>query len=236
MSQSPASKRKTILVFVVTILLGFILFALPNLFFGISKFNGGLTGINLFVIALFQLGAICALLYVSLRWLGRDFRSIGLTPHNWKKDSLLGLLVGLSWAALQFGWIIPSTGGAERADIAQMVSMMDGTVLGLAAYIALGVIGGGITEELYNRGYFITVLKDTFEKPRVGLWVAGILSILFFALGHLPANAVEWFDILPTTIAYTLLFVYTGRLTASMVAHGSWNMMAILLTYALYYG
>ncbi|WP_247003602.1 CPBP family intramembrane glutamic endopeptidase [Halosolutus gelatinilyticus] len=212
------------------------MFILPNLFFGITKLNGGLVGVNLFVIALFQFVTVCALLYVSLGRLGRDFRSIGLTPNDWKRDGLLGLLVGLSWAAVQFGWIIPSTGGAERADVAQMVTMMDGTVLGLAAFIALGVIGGGITEELYNRGYFISVLRDTFENPRIGLWVAGILSILFFALGHLPTNTVEWIDILVPTIAYTALFVYTGRLTPSIVAHGCYNATAILLTYWLYYG
>jgi membrane protease YdiL (CAAX protease family) len=111
---------------------------------------------------------------------------------------------------------------------------MDGTLSGLLFYIGLGVIGGGITEEIFNRGYFITVLKELFSNPRPGLWVASILSILLFAVGHLPTNAVEWFDILVPTIAYTVLFVFTKRLTASIVAHGIYNMSAILLTYYLY--
>lgn len=235
MSRSPTRKTKTILIFIATVLLGFTLFVLPNLFFGITEINGGLTGVNLLLIALFQFSAVCTLLYFSLGYLGKGFRSIGLSARNWKKDGLLGLSVGLSWTALQFGWIIPNTGGAEREDVAQMVSMMDGTVLGLVAFVALGVIGGGITEEIYNRGYFINILKGTFENPRVGLWVAAIVSVLFFTLGHLPTNSVEWFDILVPTIAYTLLFVYTDRLTAPMLAHGSYNMTAVLLTYYLYY-
>lgn len=136
---------------------------------------------------------------------------------------------------MQFGVIIPNTGGAERTDISQMVSMFDGSVIGIFSFVALGVIGGGITEEIYNRGYFINVLKDIFSNPKAGIWIAAILSILFFAAGHLPSDVLGWFDILVPTIAYTLLFLYTNRLTASMVAHGVYNMAAILFTYYMFY-
>lgn len=229
------SKKKTLIVFIYTIISGFILFALPNVFFGVTKINGGLSGINLLFIALFQLITVSSLIYFSLRLLNKDFRYIGWSWKNWQTDSLLGLLVGLAWAALQFGVIIPNTGGAQRADIAQMVSMFDGTLLGIFSFIALGVIGGGITEEIYNRGYFINILKDTFSNPKTGMWIAAILSIVFFSIGHLPADALGWFDILVPTIAYTALFLYTKRLTASIIAHGIYNMSAILLTYYMYY-
>lgn len=229
------SRKKTLIVFICTIIAGFILFALPNVFFGITKINGGLSGVNLLFIALFQFTAVCSLIWFSLRSLNKDFEYIGWSRKNWQSDTILGLLVGLAWTALQFGVIIPNTGGAERADIAQMVTWFDGTLLGTFSFVALGVIGGGITEEIYNRGYFINVLKDTFKNPKTGTWIAAILSIAFFAAGHLPNDALGWFDILVPTIAYTLLFLYTKRLTASIMAHGIYNMTAILLTYHLYY-
>jgi membrane protease YdiL (CAAX protease family) len=163
------SKKKTLLIFIATIISGFILLALPNLFFGITKINGGLTGINLLFIAFFQLSTVCLLLYFSLRLLEKDFQYIGWSAKNWQTDSLLGLLTGLTWTALQFGLIIPNTGGVERSDIGQMVSMFDGSLIGTFSFIALGVIGGGITEEIFNRGYFINVLKDTFSNPKTGL-------------------------------------------------------------------
>lgn len=235
MDNQKPSLQKTLLVFISTILVGFILFALPNLFFGITKMNGGLIGINLLIIALFQFVSVTLLVYYSLRFLNRDFSDIGWNFGQWKKDSLLGLIVGLTWTLFQFTIIIPNTGGAERADITGMLSMMDGTLVGLLSFIALGVIGGGITEEIYNRGYFIKVLKETFQNPKTGLWIAAVISIVFFCLGHLPSNAVEWVDILIPTTAYTLLFIYTRRLTASMVAHGIYNMTAILATYFMYY-
>lgn len=236
MTEQKISTTKTLIIFISTILFGFVLFIVPNLFFGITKIGGGLTGINLLYIALFQFFSVCTLIYFSLKWIGKDFKFIGWLWKSWKTDGVLGLFVGLGWAIVQFAWIIPATGGASRADITQILDMMDGSIIGLFSYIALGVIGGGITEEIYNRGYFINVLKSTFKNPKTGLWVSAIISILFFAAGHLPTNTIEWFDIMIPTIMYTLLFVFTGRLAPSIIAHGIYNMTGILAVYFLYYG
>lgn len=235
LSKSGPSKAKTITVFIITLILGFVLFALPNIFFGVSKINGGLIGINLLWIALFQLISVTALLAFSLKKLGLGLADIGLRFAHWKADALLGMAVGISWAILQFAWLIPATGGSGKEDISQMLSMYDGSLPGLLAFLALGVIGGGITEELYNRGFFISILQRTFPNKKTGLWVASLLSVLFFALGHLPNSSLMWFDILVPTIAYTLLFLFTRRLTAPIIAHAIYNLLAILATYSLYY-
>jgi membrane protease YdiL (CAAX protease family) len=234
-NQPTISKTKTVIVFTLTIILGYALFILPDIFFGVTKINGGKIGINLLFIALFQFFSITALLYVSLRILKQDFSYIGLRFTNIKKDMLLGLIFGGIWTILQFTLLIPNTGGIDRPDIQGMLGMYDGSVVGTISFIALGVIGGGITEELFNRGYFINVLKGVFKNPKTGLWFSVILSIVLFTLGHMPSTAVDWFDILVPTILYTILFVKTKRLTASIVAHGIYNMTAIILTYYLYY-
>ncbi len=51
----------------------------------------------------------------------------------------------------------------------------------------------------------------------------------------MPVSALDWFDILVPTILYTLLFISTKRVTASIVAHGVYNMSAIIVTYYLYF-
>lgn len=234
MNNQQPSKTKTITIFIITIIVGFILFILPNLFFGITKINGGLKGINLFFMAIFQLVSVFGLIRYSLKLLNKEFRFIGWTKEHFKIDAMLGLSVGVAWTAIQFLWLIPMTGGAERPDIQNMLSTMDGTMIGLFSFIALGVIGGGITEEIYNRGYFITVLESLFENKKVGIWIAAFLSILFFTLGHLPHDVLSWLDILVPTIAYTLLFIYTKRLTAPIFAHGIYNFLAIIVTYQMY--
>lgn len=228
------SKAKTLTVFILTIILGYALFIIPDVFFGVTKINGGKRGINLLFMALFQFFTITALLYVSLKLLKKDFKYIGLQFVNPKKDLLLGVGFGALWTLLQFALLIPNTGGANREDIKGMLEMYDGSIVGLLSFIALGVIGGGITEELFNRGYFINILKDVFKNPKTGLWISAILSILIFSFGHMPVTALDWFDILVPTIMYTLLFITTKKLTASIVAHGLYNMSAIILTYYMY--
>lgn len=234
-NQRTVSKSKTILVFILTILLGYILFIIPDVFFGVTKINGGKIGINLFYIALFQFLTVTLLLHISLKILKKDWAYIGLKFLNLRQDVVLGILFGALWAILQFALIIPNTGGADRADIIGMLNMYDGSLVGTLSFIALGVIGGGITEELFNRGYFINVLRDVFKNPKTGLWFSAILSIVLFSLGHMPSSALDWFDILVPTVMYTLLFITTKRLTASIVAHGVYNMTAIILTYQLYF-
>lgn len=231
----PVSKAKTLVVFIVTIILGYLLFIIPDVFFGVTKINGGKIGINLLFIGLFQFITITTLLYFSLKILGKKFSDIGFRFENLVPDILLGFLFGGFWTILQFIFIIPNTGGINRPDIYGLSEMYDGTLMGTLSFAALGVIGGGITEELFNRGYFINVLKETFKNPKTGLWFSAILSILIFALGHLPTSALDWFDILVPTILYTILFIWTKRLTASIVAHGVYNMSAIILTYYLYF-
>lgn len=232
-NQTSVSKAKTIFVF--TVIFGYALFIIPDIFFGVTKINGGKVGINLFFIALFQLFSITALLYTSLKILKKNFRYIGLRFDNVKKDMFLGLFFGGLWTILQFLLIIPNTGGVNRTDIKGMLEMYDGSLIGTLSFISLGVIGGSITEELFNRGYFINVLKDVFKKPKTGLWVSTILSVVIFSLGHMPSTTLDWFDILIPTIMYTLLFITTKRLTSSIVAHGIYNMTAIILTYYIYY-
>jgi membrane protease YdiL (CAAX protease family) len=116
-----------------------------------------------------------------------------------------------------------------------MLTMYDGSLIGIMSLIALGVIGGGITEELFNRGYTINILQDLFKNKKLGLRFSVVFSIVLFCLGHMPVNALDWFDILIPTLIYTVLFLRTKRLTASIVAHGVYNMIAIILTYFLYY-
>ncbi len=229
------STTKTLTVFIVTIILGYMLFIIPDIFFGITKIGGGKIGINLLYIALFQFLSVTALLYISLKILKKDFKYIGLRFENLGKDILFGACFGVLWTILQFVFIIPNTGGINRPDIYDMSAMYDGSLSGTLSFVALGVIGGGITEELFNRGYFINILKDVFKNPKTGLWISAILSIILFALGHLPVSVLDWFDILVPTVMYTLLFLFTKRLTASIVAHGIYNMSAIILTYYMYF-
>lgn len=231
---SAVSNRKTLVVFIFTIIGGYILFILPDVFFGVTKVNGGKQGVNLMYIAIFQFLSVTGLLWLSLRKLKKNFNYIGLNFKNITPDLSIGILAGLVWTLLQFTLLIPNTGGALREDVSGMLDMMNDNLTGMFSYILLGVLGGGITEELFNRGYFIIILRDVFKDKKTGTFIATSISILLFALGHLPTDFISWIDILVPTLIYTSLFLYTKKLIAPMVAHAIYNLLAIILVYFMY--
>lgn len=220
--------------YALTLVLGYSCFILPNLFFGITGFGGGLSGWNLLWCGLFQLFSVVWLLRYSLRRQGLTLADIGWTLHWKQRDIYLALLCGGAWLLLQFGWLIPLTGGAARADIAAIRLTLETGYSSWLGYLGLAILGGGLAEELFNRGYVIRVLRRCFRRATLGLIVATGFSVLLFAAGHLPVTLLDWIDILIPTLIYTALFLYTGRLTASVLAHSFYNASTVLLIGVLY--
>ncbi|MGW8282679.1 MAG: CPBP family intramembrane glutamic endopeptidase [Gemmatimonadota bacterium] len=220
-------------VFTVVLIFGFAGFAAPAVFFQMGN-AGGYRGANLAILGVVQLVVVGAIVSGGLRLLRMEPVGIGLTARGWRRDALVGLIVAGVWALIQFGWLIPGTGGAERGDIGAILDMTGGQWTNVIWYLPLGILGGGIAEEIYGRGFVITVLSDVLGNSTAGIAVAAMFSILFFAAGHLPAGWVEWMDILIPSTAYVGLFLHTRRLTAPIVAHAAWNTMAVVGIQAMY--
>ena len=220
------STGRRIAAFCFVVVVGFLTFALPAIFLQTGH-GGGYQGRNLALLGIIQLALVTAVLAAGLHILRKDFRDIGLRSDAWPRDVGLGVLAATLWALVQFGWLFPATGGAGREDIAGILSMVDGDWHNVLWYLPLGVLGGGVAEELYNRGFFITVLEEILGRGRTATGIAALLAIVFFAAGHLPGGWVDWMDILVPSAAYTGLFLYTRRLTAPIVAHAVWNVIAV---------
>lgn len=227
------SRARKIWVFVFVLVVGFAMFAAPAIFFQMGN-AGGYAGANLALLGVIQLVLVGAVVLTGVRMLGMRAADIGLTFGHWRRDALLGLAVAAAWAALQFVWLFPATGGASRADIAVILGQIDGSWSNVLWYLPLGILGGGVAEELYNRGFVITVLRDILGNTTTATCIAGAFSILFFAAGHLPQGRVGWIDILIPSTAYVVLFLYTKRLIAPMVAHAVWNTVAYAGIYLMY--
>ena len=87
---------------------------------------------------------------------------------------------------------------------------------------------------IYNRGFFIGVIDVIFDHSKVAISLVAFFAIIFFAAGHLPINLVEWMDILIPSTVYTILYLYTKRVTASIVTHSLWNTLAVILIFIIY--
>ena len=228
------SRTRLVTTYVATLCLGYALFIAPNLFFGIFKVGGGLTGLNLAWVGLFQFASVTFLVWAALRSLGGSFRSIGWNFGSWPRDVAIGGTIGLTWALIEMLVVIPAHGGAAEPNVARIIENIDGQIAGLVGYLVLGILGGGVTEEIFNRGFTINVLRSAFANPQVGLWFASILSIILFMVGHMPVTAFDWVTILVPTLIYTGLFLGTGRLTAAIAAHAVHNGVVLVLIYTNY--
>ncbi|WP_181351289.1 hypothetical protein [Thalassobacillus sp. CUG 92003] len=152
---------------------GFILFIITQIPFQMGLW-GGYDGAGLTIIGVLQALMVIPLLYLGLSYLRMSFKKIGLTTKKWKSDSLLGAAVAIGWAMVQFIWIIPSTGGASREDISEVLIMLDSNWENILWYLPLGIIGGGIVEELYNRGFLIGALAGIFNDSKFALYIASV--------------------------------------------------------------
>lgn len=232
-SAAPISRGRRIVVFLFVLVVGFLMFAGPATVLQMG-YLGGYVGPNLALLGLVQLFLVTGVVGTGLRMLDMRPPDIGWTSHDWERDTALGGAVALLWAAVQFGWLIPATGGATRPDVASVIAMIDGRWANLLWYLPLGILGGGVAEEVYGRGFVITALKDILGGSTTALLVAGVFSAGFFAAGHLPQTWVMWVDIMVPSVAYVALFLYTGTLTAPVVAHATWNTLAVIGVHLAY--
>lgn len=227
------SRARTVFVFLAVLIVGFAMFAAPAIFFQMGN-AGGYRGANFAILGLVQLVLVTGVVWAGLRALGMKPAEIGWTPEQWRADALLGAATAAAWTLIQFGLLFPATGGASRPDIASILTMVDGSWLNVLWYLPLGILGGGVAEEIYGRGFVITLLEDILGNTRAATILAATFAALFFAAGHLPQGWVAWADILVPSVAYVLLFLHTRRLVAPMVAHAIWNSVAVVGIHLLY--
>ncbi|WP_116245804.1 type II CAAX endopeptidase family protein [Nocardiopsis sp. FIRDI 009] len=188
----------------------------------------------LVAVALVELASAVALVAWWLRRRSLSPADVGLTPRHWLRDALLGAATVPPRLLIEFGVLIPLAGGAHNPGVEEVLTHASAGVAALAATLVLGVVGGGLAEELYFRGFLLGALPRAFVHRRAALYGAAAVSVLLFAALHLPASAPDAVAIVLAGVVYTALFLLTRRLTATVVAHALWNTAAVLTVVALY--
>ncbi|WP_306369044.1 CPBP family intramembrane glutamic endopeptidase [Nocardiopsis sp. CC223A] len=188
----------------------------------------------LVLLALVELALAGALVLWWLRRNGLGREALGLTTRSWARDALLGAATVPPRLLLEVGVLIPAAGGALNPGVQEVLSMASAGVAALAATFVLGVVGGGIAEELYFRGFLLGVVPRFFARRRTALYAAAAVSVVLFAVLHLPTSAPDVIAIVLAGSVYTALFLYTGRLTAPVIAHALWNASVMVAVLAVY--
>lgn len=188
-----------------------------------------LEGLDYALVGLLQALLIPLVLVIALKPVGIGMAGIGLQGPHLGTDALIGLGVAFAFAALQFGLLIPATGGAERSDIVVNAGQIGESALGVLGFVMLALTGA-FAEELFFRGHFLTTLRNALGTSRTALVVAAGTTVVVFALLH---GYQGWAGIIDTGLygglILTGLFLWRGdRLTACIVAHAAWNSLATI--------
>lgn len=205
----------------------FVAHAFPSIFLG-RDLVGSTYAIVALLFAPLAFGAVAAGLGIARCRLA----DAGFTLENARADILLGATVAVSWAALQFLFLIPLTGGAERADVVVNAEQIGTSLTGLAAFVLLAW-GGGFAEEVFFRSHLMTTLRGIFGESRIATALVVLVPTVFFAMLH--GYQGGWVGMLDTGIfggaTLSLLFLWRGRLTSCVVAHALWNTMASVVIF-----
>ncbi|MDO5696850.1 MAG: type II CAAX endopeptidase family protein [Dermatophilus congolensis] len=181
--------------------------------------NALLVPAQFIVIALLAVGFLAI---VARRW--PTTRDLGLrTKITGREMGLLAIVFVVSHVLF---WLLSKTAAADPGQARRYFLEMDlaGPVAVAAASIVASAILAPVCEELLYRGAILRPIHDHLARHgRAGLGVvAGILaSAAAFAMPHLGGSltGAEAGSYLITGIAFGLVYVITGSMTAAMVSH-----------------
>jgi membrane protease YdiL (CAAX protease family) len=148
--------------------------------------------------------------------------------RSWWIDLVFGLAVaallqtGIFLIELASGWAtVTGTLEGSWSGYGFSVSMI--------AFLLL-LIGVGLYEETWNRGYLIKNLAEGLSFDPLGargaIWLAAIGTAVLFALGHLTNPGATLFSTLafvPAGLLYAGSYVLTGELAIPIGFHIGWN-------------
>lgn len=171
---------------------------------------------------------------VALRIVRLRLRDVGLVSNRWRSDVLVGSGIAVVFALLQFLVVIPNSGGAARSDVAANAAQIGDSLWGVFGFVVLAWTGA-LSEEVFFRGHFFTILRTLLGDSRVAIVASVMATVILFAAGH---GYQGWAGVVDTGLygglILTLLYAWQGRLTACIVAHALWNTQATVAIYLWY--
>ena len=192
-------------------------------------------GVRYTALGLVQLVFGGAIIWLALRFARLRLTDAGLVRTELKSDTLVGIGIGFTFAAVQFLLIIPATGGAARSDVVANAAQIGETYAGFSGILILALLGS-TSEELLFRGLLLFGLAKLCGGGTAGKIVSTIVVTTLFALSH---GYQGWAGIIDTGfyggLLMSLLYWWRGmRLAAPIAAHATWNLIAATVIFVAY--
>ncbi|MBV8037196.1 CPBP family intramembrane glutamic endopeptidase [Roseateles sp.] len=162
-------------------------------------------------------------------WIGGGvpMASVGLAwPTGWRLWAPLGL--GAAVIALQVHGAMkiirqPERSAQLREQLGSTAAVLPHLASELPWWFAASVTAG-FCEELLFRGFLVWLLQ-----PMVGIWVAAILSVLVFVLGHAYQGREGMLRTGLLGLIFTAIVLVTGSLWVAILLHAAIDVMGGLI-------
>jgi len=162
-----------------------------------------------------------------LRLAGEGFGSLGLTRKGWAGHAGIGVGFGLAMfvvfnVALEsvLSSLVPRHAAGGPSIFAFFKDPAN-----LAAWIPIGILGGGVVEEL-QRIFVLTRFEKWLGRPGLVLGVA--LSSAMFGLGHLYQGLGTAIGTGLAGVAFSLLYLRRRSAIEPIAAHALSDVLAVL--------
>lgn len=173
-------------------------------------------------------GALLALAWV--RWRHQSWRALGfVTPRSWIATIALGIGLGVALKLLMKSVVMPLAGAPAINPAYQYLA---GNLAALAPAIATMVIDAGFAEETFFRGFAFERLGSLLGTSlRAKVLIIAVTSIWFAAM-HIPHQGIFGAEqAVVTGAVFGTLYVATGTLWLSMIAHAAFDLAAVAIIY-----
>jgi membrane protease YdiL (CAAX protease family) len=150
-------------------------------------------------------------------------------PRSWIRSLVIGIVFGALFKLAMKSVVMPLL-GAPPVNV--HYHYLAGNAAALPGMILLLIIGAGFGEEVLYRGYMFERLGALFGRGRAAKIAAVLITALLFAAGHYADQGIPGVEQAAITgLVYGAIFAVTGELFMLMVAHATFDLVALALIY-----
>ena len=150
-------------------------------------------------------------------------------PKSWTKSIVIGALFGAVFKLVMKAIVMPLLGAPA---VNAHYHFLTGNTAALPGMIATLIVVAGFGEETVYRGYMFERLGKLLGSSRRAKIAIVLITTTLFAAAHYPDQGIPGVEqAVFTGLVFGGIFAVTGELLMLMVAHATFDLVALALIY-----
>lgn len=164
------------------------------------------------------------LYFVAIRPQALSIETLGLRRISWKDSNIILLWTVLLIVLSIIIVVVQTYFGIGTSNIKTESLQNDLSLISILIAFGSAAIVSPIYEEIFYRGFLYR-----FFEQRFGVWIGMLVSAGIFTLAHLPTTNTLLVNFV-SGLVFAWVYERTNSIYSSMVIHGTFNGLAVLLT------